>query len=188
VWGNEPSHFQGRPWKLESWWTFKCLENDCRGQNPMDWGVLYTIEKLLKCRYLKWACMTHFNIWNTNYGQKKSRKSKSPQFPYVLMACDMSLESSQWGLQLCYRLHLNQKSSHTIMGSQSCGSLNFGNFGTPIWESRDKMPFGCGLRGEAQNIPWRGRWRLPPSPSHGESCESELLVAHPNTKSAPTMH
>jgi hypothetical protein len=33
-----------------------------------------------------------------------------------------------------------------------------------------------------------GRWWLPRSLGHGESCESELLVAHPSTKSAPTMH
>jgi len=35
---------------------------------------------------------------------------------------------------------------------QSCGSPNFGNFETPIWESQDKMPFECGPHGEAQSI------------------------------------
>jgi hypothetical protein len=29
----------------------------------------------LKPRYLKWACMTHLDIWNTSYGQKKGRES-----------------------------------------------------------------------------------------------------------------
>jgi hypothetical protein len=29
---------------------------------------------------------------------------------------------------------------------------------------------------------------FPPSPNHGDSCVSELPVACPNTKSAPTMH
>ncbi len=33
-----------------------------------------------------------------------------------------------------------------------------------------------------------GRWWLPPSPGRGESCVSGLPVAHPSTKSAPTMH
>jgi hypothetical protein len=33
-----------------------------------------------------------------------------------------------------------------------------------------------------------GRWWLPPSPGHGESCVSVLLMARPSTKSAPTMH
>ncbi len=30
---------------------------------------------------------------------------------------------------------------------QSYGSPIFGNFGIPIWESWDKMTFGCSLRG-----------------------------------------
>jgi len=41
----------------------------------MDWEVFYTIEKLLKYRCLKWAHMTHLDIWNTSYGQKKGQES-----------------------------------------------------------------------------------------------------------------
>jgi hypothetical protein len=37
----------------------------------MDWGILYIIRKLLERRCLKWACMTHLDIWNISYGQKK---------------------------------------------------------------------------------------------------------------------
>jgi hypothetical protein len=37
--------------------------------------VFYIIEKLLKFRYLKWARIAHWNIWNTSYGQKKGQKS-----------------------------------------------------------------------------------------------------------------
>jgi hypothetical protein len=37
--------------------------------------VLHTIGKLLKCRCLKWAYMTHLHIWNTSYGQKKGWES-----------------------------------------------------------------------------------------------------------------
>jgi hypothetical protein len=50
------------PWELESWWTPECSESDYKGQNSMDWGVLYTIGKLLKLRFLKWARMTHLDI------------------------------------------------------------------------------------------------------------------------------
>jgi hypothetical protein len=60
------------------------------------------------------------------------------------------------------------------MGPQSRESPNVGNFETPTWESWDKMSFGCGLRGEAQNILYGGRWWLPSSLGHGESCESEV--------------
>jgi hypothetical protein len=41
----------------------------------MDWGVIYIIGKLLKRRCLEWARITHLNIWNTSYGQKKGRES-----------------------------------------------------------------------------------------------------------------
>jgi hypothetical protein len=62
-------------WELESRWTPKCLESNCKGQNPMAQRVPYTIGKLLKRRCLKWARMTHLDIWNTSYGQKKGRES-----------------------------------------------------------------------------------------------------------------
>jgi hypothetical protein len=61
--------------ELESRWTPKCLESNCKGQNPMVQGVFYIIGKLLKLKCLKWACITHLDIWNTSYGQKKGRES-----------------------------------------------------------------------------------------------------------------
>jgi len=57
---------------------------------------------------------------------------------------------------------------------QSPVSPHRDNFGTPPWESWDKKPFGCGCRGEAQNILYGGRWWLPLSPGRGESCESKV--------------
>jgi hypothetical protein len=62
-------------WELESQCTPKPLESDYKGQNPMDWGVIYIIENLLKLKCLKWARMTHLDISNTSYGQKKGRES-----------------------------------------------------------------------------------------------------------------
>ncbi len=62
-------------WELECQWTLECSKNNCRGQNPMHWRVHYTIGKLLKLKCLKWACMTHLDIWNTSFGQKKGRES-----------------------------------------------------------------------------------------------------------------
>ncbi len=64
----------------------------------------------------------------------------------------MALESFQKGLQLFFRPHLNRRFAHRIMGPQSHGNPNFDNFGIPKWESRDKKPFGCGPREEAQSI------------------------------------
>ncbi len=80
MWRNEPSHIQRELplWELEFRWTPKSSKSDYRGQNSMDWKVPYIIGKLLKLRCLKWARMTHLDIWNTSYGQKKGWESTWP--------------------------------------------------------------------------------------------------------------
>jgi hypothetical protein len=60
------------------------------------------------------------------------------------------------------------------MMAQSPRSPNRDNFGTPLWESRDKKPLGRGRGGATQRILYGGRWWLPPSPSRGESSESKV--------------
>jgi hypothetical protein len=59
----------------ESSGTPENSEFDCRGQNTSPWGVLYTIEKVLKCRCPKWPRMSHLDICSTSYGRKKGRES-----------------------------------------------------------------------------------------------------------------
>jgi len=112
--------------------------------------ILYIIGKLLKHRCLKWAHMTHLDIWNISYDQKKGRELI--WFHCVQVMCDISLESPRWGLQLCFKFHFNQNSTHKVMRPQNNESPNFEIFETPIWESPDKMSFGCGPRGEAKSI------------------------------------
>jgi hypothetical protein len=63
-------------WELESLWSLEFLESEFKGQNSLDWRLPDTIEKLLKCRYLKWASMIHLSTYNTSYGLKKSWESK----------------------------------------------------------------------------------------------------------------
>ncbi len=62
-------------WELESRWTSKFLESNCKGQNSLYWGNFYIIGKLLERRCLKRACVTHLNTQNTSYGQKKGWES-----------------------------------------------------------------------------------------------------------------
>jgi hypothetical protein len=71
------------------------------------------------------------------------------------------------------------------MSSQSLESPNRDSFGTPLWESHEKKPFGCRCGGVVERILYGGRWWLPPSPSRGESSESVLPMVCPNTKSDP---
>jgi hypothetical protein len=86
----------------------------------------------------------------------------------------MALESSQIELQYCFRPHPIRRSEQEVMDAQSPGSLTWDNFGTPPWESREKVPFRCSLRRELQRILYGGRWWLPLSPGRGESSESKV--------------
>jgi hypothetical protein len=88
----------------------------------------------------------------------------------------MLLESFQGRIQVYFRPYPNRRFEQRIMTSQSLGSPNRDSFGTPPWESRDKKPFGCGCRVEAQSMLYGGRWWLPSNLGRGESCESR--VAH----------
>jgi hypothetical protein len=76
VWGNGSSHSQMNS-HVGSWSpkrTPEFSEHNCRGQNSSPWRDLYIIEKILNFRCLKWARISHLDIWNTSYGQKKSRE------------------------------------------------------------------------------------------------------------------
>jgi len=61
---------------LESSGTPATSELDSRAQNTSPWDVLYTVGKALKCRCRKWPRMSHLDIYNTSYDQKKGRESK----------------------------------------------------------------------------------------------------------------
>ncbi len=45
---------------------------------------------------------------------------ESPWFTFFQVACDIPLEKSWRGLQLCFKPHLNWKSAQAVMGLQSC--------------------------------------------------------------------
>ncbi len=97
----------------------------------------------------------------------------------------MALESSQRELQDFFRPHPNPRSEQEVMDAQSPGSPNWDSFGTPLWESREKNAIWMQpSRRAAENTIW-GKVVVPPSPDHGESSESKLPVACPNTKGVP---
>jgi hypothetical protein len=80
----------------------------------MAWRIPYINEKLLKRRYLKWLHRPLGHLKHKLWPKEGSRvrlavwfstiKSReSTRFPCVQMACNISLESSQRGLQLFFR-------------------------------------------------------------------------------------
>jgi hypothetical protein len=150
LWGKcEDETHTPKSGNLESSRTPTTLELNCRGQNTLPWGVLYTVGKALKCRCRKWPRMSHSDICSTSYGRKKGRESnwqfwlmitknrESTQSRCVQVECDTSLESFWGELQVCFRLHPNPRFEPRVMSSQSPKSPNRDNFGTSPWESRE---------------------------------------------------
>jgi len=103
-----------------------------------------------------------------------TKSQESTQLRRFKEECDIALESVQRELQDCFRPHPIQRSEQEVMDAQSPKSLTRDSFGTPPWESRKKMQFGCSLRMELQRILYGGRWWFPPSPGCGESSESKV--------------
>jgi hypothetical protein len=76
LWGKcEDETHTPKSGNLEPSGTLATSELDSRRQNTSPWSVLYIVGKALKCRCRKWPCMSHLDIWNTSYGQKKGRES-----------------------------------------------------------------------------------------------------------------
>jgi hypothetical protein len=103
-----------------------------------------------------------------------TKSRESTQFRCVQVECDTPLKNFQGELQLWFRPRPDPSLGRGVMSVQSPGSLNRDSFGTPLWESREKKPFGCKCDGELHRILYGGRWWLPLSPGRGESSESKL--------------
>jgi hypothetical protein len=112
---------------------------------------------------------------------------KTPRIGVFLMSLKRSWSLGvQNGLAWAIWTYAAQVIGKRKAGSRTgLGNVIRDNFGTPFWESQEKVSFGCSLGGELQRILYGGRWWLPPSLGRGESSESELPVACPNTKGVP---
>jgi hypothetical protein len=74
------------------------------------------------------------------------------------------------------------------MGPQSRGSLNFGNFEIPIWESGTKCHLDVGLV-ERHIIYYKGEGGgFPQVRAMVNLVSSNLPVSRPSIKSVPAMH
>jgi hypothetical protein len=186
---------------LESSATPECLEFDSRDQNTLYWGVLNVIGKVLKCRCPKCPRIGHLDICSPSYGQKKGRESNR-QFDSRPLKVgnrplpDIRIGSATWRWKafeesynfgsnlVLIRLGSREIWAHKVPGLQPGQFRN--NFGTPTWESREKEPFGCSLRGVAQRILYGGRWWLPSSPGHDGFCVSKCPWLVPTAKGVPS--
>jgi hypothetical protein len=194
----KPNTWKSR--ELEASGTPECLELDSKGKNTSHWRVLSVIEKVLKRRYRKWPRLGHLDICNPSYGQKKGRESNwqfdsRPLKVENRPLFDIRFESAIWrwkDLDEGYKFGSDLVAigcgsrelwAPKVMGLQP-GQIR-DNFGTPTWESREFVPFGCSLHRELQSILYGGRWWLPPSPGCGESCVSKCPWLVPTPKGVP---
>jgi hypothetical protein len=140
-------------WELESRWTPKFSKDNCRGQNSIDWGVPYIIEKFLERKCLKWVCMTHLDTSNTTFGQKKGRESNW-QFDSRPLKVGNRLDFLVCRWHATYRWKvlirattLLQTSSQSEVCTQSCGPPKSRE--SQLWEFWDSH-----LRVLGQNDIW----------------------------------
>jgi hypothetical protein len=103
-----------------------------------------------------------------------TKSQESTWFRCVQVKWDTPLKSFEGELQLWFRPRPDPSSGRGVMNVQSPRSPNRDSFGTPLWESQEKEPFGCKCGGELQRILYGGRWWLPPSPGRDESSESKV--------------
>jgi hypothetical protein len=112
-----------------------------------------------------------------------TKRRELTQFWCVQVKCDTPLKSSRGELQLCFGCHPDLSSGWQVMNAKSPGSPNRDSFGTPLWESWEKEPFGCKCGGELQRILYGGRWWLPPVWAVVSQMSPNSPVVCPNTKS-----
>jgi len=117
----------------------------------------------------------------------KSQESTRPRC--VQVKCDTLLEISQGKLQVCFKPHPNRRLEWEVMNAQSPGSPNRDSFGTPFWESREKVPFGCKCGGVAHKEYYKGEGGgFPRIWAVVSQVSPRLPVACPNTKSVPNVN
>ncbi len=141
---------------LESSGTPECLEFDSKGKNTSPWGVLSVIGKVLKCRCPKWPPIGHLDICSPSYGQKKGRESSRPLKVWNRPAPDVRWGSAtrRWkalfeGYKFDSDLVPIGGRGEELRSPKVPRVQNWDSFGTPLWESREKVPFGCKCGGVA---------------------------------------
>jgi hypothetical protein len=174
--------------------TPKTLELDCRGQNTSPWGVLYTVGKVLKFKCRKWPHMSHSNICSTSYGQKKGWESiwqfdsrplkvKNRPNPDV---CRRSVTHHWKDLEESYKFASDlipiRSLSWELWGPKVPGVQSMTVSRLLLGSPGSKSHSDVGAAEQYREYYMREGGGLPLSPGRGESSESMLHVACPNTK------
>jgi hypothetical protein len=154
VWRRSPT--LGKVGDLESSGTPECSELDSKRKNTSHWSVLGVIGKVLKRKYRKWPRIGHLDICSPSYGQKKGWESNWQFDSRPLKVGNRPLpnirfECATWrwkDLDEGYNFGSQSDSAVGSYGRSKFRESRRDNFGTPFWESREFVPFGCSLHGE----------------------------------------
>jgi hypothetical protein len=173
-------------------WSPPGLPN-CRRQNTLHWGVLYTVGKVLKCRCPKWPRMSHLDICSPSYGQTKGRESNcqfdsrplkvgnQPKSDVGRWSATAS-ESSQGVLQVWFRLRPDWRSGQEVMFAQSPGNPNQDNSGLHFGNPGKKCHSDVASAGECREYYMGEGGGSPRVRAVVSQMSPRLPVACPNTK------
>jgi hypothetical protein len=129
--------------------------------------------------YTLWHCMSrHYTSRQESNNQFDSWPLKVRNHPDLLM-CRWHGTYHWKNINKGYNFALDLTSIEgmhkKLWASKVAGVPISGISRFPTQEPRDKMTFGCIVRGHAQRILLGGRWWLPSSLGWGESCESVFV-------------
>jgi hypothetical protein len=145
-------------------------------------------------------------IWACDMALKRSRWGLQLRFrpccDRTLQSGVMTVQSSNFGSDLLaiglYNRELWPFKVSTLVQTSSQSDSAVGsydrskfqesrrdNFGTPFWESREFVPFGCSLHGELKRILSGVRWWLTPESGPWWVLCVQVPVASPNTQGCP---
>jgi len=130
----------------------------------MAYDILYIIGKLLELRCLKGALITHLDIWNIIYGQKKGRESNC-QFDSRPEKVKNRPDLLSFRQRATYRWKALDKNYNFILdrtliqdlfarlwGSKVAGIPVGAILELPLESPGKEKPFRCRPRGEVQSI------------------------------------
>jgi len=156
-------------------------------------SFLYHWKKVLKRRCLKWAHMTHLDIWNISYGQKKGRESNC-QFDFRPLKIGNWFDflACRWCETYCWTTldvtldFISIRGLHTkLWGPKLAGVLTLG---LPFGSLGTKCHLDVGVV-ERHKVYYKGEGGgFPKVWAVVSLMNLSLLVAHPSTKSVLAMH
>ncbi len=129
-------------------------------------------------------------VWlpTTKSWEPTTKSRESTRFPCVQVACHISLKRSRWGLQLCFRPHINRRFEKKVRGPKLAGIPSLKISGLPLESPGTKNHLDVAPV-ERHRVYYKGEGDgFPQVQAVVSLVNSSLPMPRPNTKSAPTMH